>query len=445
MITELSDSMLLAARRYGADEAEAMVVRAVATGVSVRGGVLESAERAESTEIGLRVLIAGRQACVSGSDHSEATISRMAERAVAMAGSAPVDDSIGLADPDQLARDRDSFRLQLCDATPEPDAEILAKTALRAEKAAMAVGGVRTVESANASYSKREIWLSASNGFGGGSTRTQSSISATAIAGEGRGMERDHAGEGRIWAEDMPSAEEIGALAGTRAVERFGAKRPPTGAFPILYDERISSGLIGHLLGAINGSSVVRGSSWLRDAMDTQILPEGLSLSENPHRVRMPSSRLFDGEGLPTAARELVSDGVLRGWLLDLGSARKLGLASTANAVRGLSSPPSPGVSNVSLTPGTASRDDLIAQMGRGLIVTSLLGSSINATTGDYSRGAAGFWVENGQISHPVNECTIAGNLRDMLMWLTPANDARAWRSAEVPSLLVEGMTVAGA
>lgn len=445
MLQDLTHALLKAARDEGAEEAEAMAIRAAATGIDVRGGKLEHAERAEGVEIGLRVLIGGRQASVSGADHREETIRTMARRAVAMARSAPVDDSLGLADPDQLARDLDSSALQLFDPGSPPDPAALEERALLAETAALSVDGVRTVESASASHSHRESWLSLSNGFEGGHQRSQHAISCTAISGAGLGMERDHAGEGRIWAEDMPSPQEIGQLAGERAVARSGARRPPTGAFPILYDERISSGLIGHLLSAINGTAIVRGASWLRDAMDMQVLPEGITLHENPNLPRMSSSRVFDAEGLPTKARDIVRDGVLTSWTLDLATGRKLGLESTASAVRGLGGPPAPGLSNIIMTEGTADRDELITQMGRGLLVTSLLGSSINPTTGDYSRGAAGFWVENGQISYPVNECTIAGNLRDMLMHLSPANDARDWRSVRVPSLLVEGMTVAGA
>lgn len=257
-------------------------------------------------------------------------------------------------------------------------------------------------------------------------------------------MERDWAAESRTYQSDLPSPEEIGALAGARAAERLGARKPKTGAWPVVFDERIAAGLIGHLLAAINGASVVRGSSWLRDAMGTQVLPKGLSIFENPHRPRISSSRPFDAEGLATAPRDIVRDGVLKSWTLDLGTARKLGLKSTASATRGPSSPPAPSISNIALTQGDRSREQLLEEMGTGLLVTAMIGSSINPTTGDYSRGASGFWAENGRITHPVNECTLAGNLRDMLMRITPANDARAHLSHVVPSLLVEGLTLAG-
>ncbi|MDO5657326.1 MAG: TldD/PmbA family protein [Paracoccus sp. (in: a-proteobacteria)] len=445
MLEKLTEAMLRAARAAGATEIEAVAARQESTSIDVRAGRLEQADRAESLDLGLRVLIGGRQAIVTSSDPSDAAIEQMALRAVAMAREAPVDDTLGLADPDQLARDRDVSRLDLLDDAAPPAPADLEAWARQAEAAALSVQGVSTVESAGAAYGRRETRFAASNGFEGGSARSQHSLSCIAITGQGSGMERDYAGEGRAHLADMPDPGEIGRLAGERAVERKGAVKPPTGSFPILYDERVSSGLIGHILGAINGVSIVRGSSWLRDALGELVLPETLTLTEEPHLPRMGASRLFDAEGLGTARRDLIAGGVLTGWLLDLGTARKLGLDSTANAVRGLGSPPGPGASNIVLSPGVESRDDLISAMGRGLVVTSMLGASINPTTGDYSRGASGFWVENGRISHPVNECTIAGNLRDMLRTLRPANDARDWRSHRVPSLLVEGMTVAGA
>jgi PmbA protein len=228
-------------------------------------------------------------------------------------------------------------------------------------------------------------------------------------------------------------------------VARAGARKPPTGAVPVLYDERVSGTLIMHLLMAINGSAVARGGSWLRGALGQPVLPDGLSLVEDPHRKRIAMSRRFDGEGLPTAKRRIVDDGELTGWTLDLATARKLGMESTANASRGTAGPPSPMAGNMWLTHGTSSREDLIRDMGRGLLVTSLIGASINPTTGDYSRGASGFWVEGGEIQYPVNECTIAGNLRDMLRTVLPANDGRPELSRVIPSLLVEGLTLAGA
>ncbi len=443
-LSDLTAALLAAATKAGAHAADAIAVDGRAVSIDVRAGALEQAERSEGVEIGLRVLIGGRQACVSASDISARTIADMAERAVAMAREAPEDPYAGLADPDQIARHWDSAALELEDTSPEPAAAALERDAREAEAAALAVAGVTQVQSASASYSRRRLHIAATNGFSGGYGRSSRSVSAVAISGEGLSMERDWAAESRTFQADLPDAASVGAQAGHRAVERAQPRRPKTGAYPVLFDERIAGSLIGHLLAAINGSAIARGASWLRDGMGTQVLPAGLSLTEEPHRPRISGSRPFDAEGLPTARRAIVSEGVLQSWTLDLATARKLGLQSTASASRGTSSPPSPSVGNVTLTPGSASRDDLIAQMGTGLLITSFIGSTINPTTGDYSRGASGFWVENGQIAYPVNECTVAGNLREMLLRITPANDARAHLSHLVPSLLIEGLTLAG-
>jgi PmbA protein len=440
----LTDALLTAARRAGAESADAMAVTGTSLSITVRAGALEQAERSEGIEIGLRVLIGGRQACVSASDVSDRTITTLAERAVAMASEAPVDPHAGLADPSQLSRDWDAAALELADPANEPTAAALEADARAAEAAAMAHSGITQVE-AGAGYSSRSLHIAATNGFQGGYGRTSTSVSAVAFTGSGTGMERDYAGEGRIFRADMPGADSIGSLAAERALQRAGAVRPVTGTYPVVYDERVASSLIGHLISAVNGTSIARGSSWLSDALGKPVLPAGLSIVEDPHRIRIGSSRPFDAEGLPAVRRAIVDGGVLTGWVLDLATGRKLGMPSTGNATRGPSAPPSPGTSNIDLTQGAVSRDDLLAQMGTGLLVTAMIGSTINPTTGDYSRGASGFWVVNGQISHPVNECTIAGNLREMLLRIIPANDARPHLSFRVPSLLVDGMTLAGA
>jgi PmbA protein len=444
-LARLTAALLDAARRAGADAADALAVDGTSVSVDVRRGRLEQAERSEGIEVGLRVLIGRRQACVSSSDTADATLAAMAERAVAMAREAPEDPHAGLADPAQLAAVRNARALDLDDPAAEPAAAALEEDARRAEAAALAVAGVSQIDQASAGYGRRRIHMAASNGFSGGYARTSRSTSCVAISGEGTAMERDWNAESRVWQADLPDPEAIGRLAGERAAARAGARRPRTGACPVLYDERIAAGLIGHLLAAINGTAVTRGATWLRDALGQPVLPDGLSLLEDPHRPRIAGSRPFDAEGLATAPRALVADGVLTGWVLDLATGRKLGLPSTANATRGTSAPPSPGTSNLTLTPGRHSRDALLREMGTGLLVTSMIGAAINPTTGDYSRGASGFWVENGQIAYPVNECTVAGNLRDMLRRIVPANDARPHASMRVPSLLVEGLTLAGA
>jgi PmbA protein len=443
-LSDLTDALLTAAKRAGAATADAIAVSGTSLAIDIRKGALEQAKRSEGIEIGLRVLIGHKQACVSASDISDATISALAERAVAMAREAPDDPNAGLADPSQLASGWDLARLDLCDPAAEPSAATLEAEARGCEAAALSSAGITQVE-ASAAYGRREMYFAASNGFHGGYARSSKSLSAVAFTGEGVAMERDWAGESRVYASDMPSGNDIGRLAAERALQRKGAVKPQTGTYSVLFDERVASSLIGHLLSAINGSAIARGASWARDLLGKQVLPAGLSLIEDPHRPRMSASRPFDAEGLAPQRRMIVENGVLTGWVLDLATARKLGLTSTANASRGTSAPPSPSTTNIDLTPGVSGRDDLIAGMGTGLLVTSMIGSTINPNTGDYSRGASGFWVENGRISHAVNECTIAGNLREMLPRIIPANDARPHLSIRVPSILIEGMTLAGA
>jgi PmbA protein len=441
----LTKSLLKAAADAGADGADAKAVRATSLSVDVRDGRLEQAERSEGVDIGLRVFVGQRAATVSASDTSERTIEEMAQRAVAMAREAPEDPHAGLAEADQLAQGWDLAALQLYDNTAEPTPQQLQEDATCAEAAAAAVKGVTQVQSASAGYGVQEVCVAMSNGFEGSYARTDRGLSCVAIAGTGTGMERDYDGDNRLFQADLRDAKDIGMTAGQRAIERLGARKPPTGRYPVLFDERISSSLIGHLLSAINGSAVARGASFLRDAMGEQVLPATISLIEDPHRPRTGGSRPFDAEGLPTHKRTIVENGMLKGWTLDLANARKLGMAPTGNAARGTSTSPMPTNWNIALTQGGQSRADLVRDMDTGLLVTSMIGSTINPNTGDYSRGAAGFWVENGEITHAINECTIAGNLRDMLRAIVPANDARTHLSRVVPSLLVPGMTLAGA
>lgn len=441
---DLTAALLAAARAAGAEAADAMAVEAAAVSIAVRDGGLEEAERAEGVEVGLRVLIGRRQACVAASDTRPDTFAAMAERAVAMAREAPEDPFIGLADPAQLARGWDLAALDLADPAPEPAPAALEAAAREAEAAARAVPGISRTDRAGAGYSRRRVHLAATNGFAGGYTRTGHGLHVTAITGEGSAMERDHYGDSRLHAADMLPPAEIGRIAAERTLARAGARRPPTGRFPVLFDERVAASLVSHLLGAISGSAITRGASWARDLLGQPVLPAGLDLVEDPLRRRGPASRPFDAEGLATAPRAIVRDGILAGWTLDLATARKLGLASTASAARGPAAPPAPSVTNIALTQGAQSQAELLRDMGTGLLVTSMIGATINPTTGDYSRGAAGLWVEAGVPAYAVNECTIAGNLRTMLRALVPANDARPHLASVVPSLLVEGLTIAG-
>ncbi len=443
-LEDLSHALLVRAQAAGATSADCLVSQTNGLSVQVLNGRLEHAQRSERCSLALRVFVGRRQACVAATDSSDTTIATLSERAVAMAKEAPTDPYCGLPESDQLAQDWKVESLELADPAPEPTPDQLQDDALAAEAAALAVSGVSQVDSASAAYGSENFHIAATNGFSGGLRFTNFSTSCVAISGTGLEMEREYDYDSRIFRGDIRLPEEIGRRAGERAEARRGARKPQTGQFPVLFDERISGSLIGHFLAAINGHAVATGTSWLRNAMDEPVFPAQLTLFENPHRRRVAGSRPFDDEGLPTTPRELVRDGVLLTWTLDCATARRLGLTSTANARRGSSAPPTPVPWNVELTQGETSPQELIRDLGTGLLVTSLMGSTINPNTGDYSRGASGYWIEDGEVSYPVNECTIAGNLRQMLGTLIPANDARRYLPRVVPSLLIEGMTLAG-
>ena len=443
-LDDIACHLLCAAQKAGAQSADVLIAAGVSTNVEVRNGALELAERSEGIDLGLRVFIGKKQAIVSGSDGRPETITAMAERAIAMAKEAPDDPYCGLADPEQFAKDWEIMAYDLCDPSEEPAANHLQEEASKMEAAALACAGIEQTSDASASYSKSDVFLATSNGFSGGYQRTSRGLSCVAIAGTGLGMERDYDYDSRIYGSDLRPAEEIGTHAAERAVSRLKPEKPRSGVFPVVFDERVASSLIGHLINAVNGASVARGSSWLREHLHQQVLPASLSLHEDPTRPRVSASRPFDGEGLPKSARDIIKDGVLQGWTLDLSSARKLGMTSTGNAVRSAGSRPSPQVGNVTLVGGTKTREELLSDMGNGLLVTSMIGSTINPNTGDYSRGVAGHWVQNGEIVSAVSECTIAGNLKDMLLRMIAANDAQAHLSKRVPSVLIEGMQIAG-
>lgn len=443
-LDQITAQLLEAATRAGATSAEASAGYGEAEDIAVRNGEIETSERSEGVELGLRVFLGDRSATVSGNLYDAETIATMAERAIAMAKVAPLDDTRALADPEQWATDRDMSRLDLEDPSDPPSTQDLIDLSHRLEQAAL-IDGIAQVSAAGASYNQSHVITANSLGFSAEYRRTSSSLGVVALAQGASGMVRDYDSDSRIYHSDLRSAEEIGARAAARTLEGVGAVKPPSGRYPVLYDERISSSIIGHILSAINGSSIVRGASWLRDAMGEQVLPKELSLIEEPHRPRISKSRLFDAEGLPTQTAALIEDGVLMRWTLDLAAARKLDLSPTGNAARSIGGAPYPATWNIRLTQSQRSKDDLLRDMGTGLLVTSMIGSTINPTTGDYSRGASGFWVENGQIAYPVHECTIASNLRDMIAHMHSANDAKEDYADIVPSLLIEEMTIAGA
>ncbi len=431
------------ARRLGADAADAIYVGDASTSISVRLGALEDIGRSEGQEIGLRLFSGSRSASVSTSDLSPAALETAVERALAMAREAPEDPYAGLAPADMLARGPFGD-FDVCDPA-DVSADTLKERALAAEDAARAVPGVTNSEGGSASAGRATIALATSAGFAGGYATSSHGISASVLAGEGAGMQRDYAHHGARYLADLDSPEVTGRKAGERTVARMHPVKLDTAAMPVLFDPRISSSLIGHLLGAISGAAITRRTSFLLEALGTQVFGPGVTILDDPHRIRGLRSKPFDGEGLPTAPRALIESGVLTGWLLDSASARQLGLKPTGHASRGIGGPPGAAPTNVHMAAGTISREAMIGSIKRGLLVTELIGQGVNGLTGDYSRGAAGFLIENGEIVGPVAEVTIAGNLKDMFRSLVPADDLVFRHATNAPTCLIEGMTVAGA
>jgi len=439
-------SMLEAAVKFaksaGADAADAVIGRNLSLSVGERLGKLEKLTRSENQDLGLRVFVGKRQAIVSTSDFNRAALEELASRAVAMAKVVPEDPYCGLADPSEIAKT--PLKLDVLD-TKEPTEAELTALVRAAEEAARAVKGVTNSNGADAGWGRSEFAMLASNGFYGGYAQSQSGLSVAVLAGEGTGMESDYDYSSTVYFSDLTDPVTLGRNAGERAVRRLNPRKVQTEKVPVVLDPRISNSMIGHLLGAINGGSIARGTSFLKEKMGQQIFAAGIDIIEDPHRPRGLRSMPFDGEGLATRRQALIENGVLKTWILDCRSARQLGLKSTANAQRGSSSPPSPGVSNVHMANGKVSRAAMLKDIQRGIYVTDMMGSAVNGVTGDYSRGAYGFWIENGELTYPVSEVTIAGNLNDMFKAITVADDLEFRYGVNAPTLRIDGMTLAGA
>lgn len=437
------DDLVRRARKAGADQADGILTRSVALAHARRLDRVERLERAESRDLGLRVIIGQKQAVASGNDWRPAALDELVARAVAMARAVPDDPWCGLAPAELCARPPFSD-IDAVDPV-EPSTECLIARAQEAEDAARAVPGVTNSEGAEAEWGHWHMTLVASNGFCGGWEGSRHTLAVQVLAGEGTAMESDYDYSVAVHGADLKSPALIGKTAGERAVAALNPGKPPSTQCPVVFDPRIAGGLIGTLAGAINGAAIARGTSFLKDAMESRVMAKGLDVIDDPHRPRGLKSKPFDAEGVANGRRYLVRDGILRSWILDLGTARQLKLQTTGHAARGTGGPPSPSASNVHLAPGTLSPAELMADIGEGIYVTSLMGHGINMVTGDYSRGAAGFRIEKGERAGPVSELTIAGNLAEMFRQMTPADDLEFTDAVNAPTLRIDGMTVAGA
>jgi PmbA protein len=440
MLTLLQD-LMQKAKGFGATAADAVLADSSSVSVQRRLGKPESLARSEEAEIGLRVFVGRQQAIVSSSDRSPDALQQMAERAVAMAKAVPEDRFCGIADAEQLAT---SFQdLDMYDGT-EISVEKMNDLADAAEAAAMGVKGVTNSEGAECNAGRETVYYVASNGFAQGYMTSGFSLSVSVIAGQDTAMETDYDYDSVTYFQDMKNPADIGKSAGERAVSALNPRKGKTKQMPVIFDTRVAGGVIGALASAISGSAVARGTTFLKNKMGEQIFAKGLNVLDDPFLQRGMRSHPFDAEGVAPTKRKIIDDGVLTGWLLDLSSARQLGLQTTGNAARGASTPPSPRPANFYLEAGAQTVEALMAEMGEGLLVTQMMGGGANPVTGDYSRGARGFWIENGKIAYPVSEITIAGNIQEMWMNMTPANDLTIKQGIDAPTLRIDGLTVAG-
>lgn len=437
----LLEDVIKAAKQAGADAADAVLFSATMIAASQRLGRPEGLERAESDDLGLRVFVGRKQACVSTTDLSARSRTRLAEMAVAMARAVPEDPHCGLPEPGAYTDQWPDLDLE---DPGEPATETLIEMAREAEDAARAVNGVTNSNGAEADWSRNTVNLMTSNGFSGSYSKTMHAVSASVVAGQGADMQRDSDFTSALHGEDMAAPADVGKSAAERTVSRLNPRKVGTCKAPVIFDPRVSRTLLGHLTGAVRGTSIARGASMLKGRMGEQIMSAGISVIDDPLRVRGLRSKPFDAEGLAPQRYAVVEDGVLKNWILDTATSRKLGMVSNGHASRGTSSPPSPRATNLYMEAGALPPEDLIAGVENGLYVTEMMGSSVSILSGDYSRGAGGFWIENGQIAYPVSELTIAGNLADMWMNITPANDLVFRYGVNAPTVLVEGLTVAG-
>jgi PmbA protein len=440
-LTDLAERLVAAARRAGADQADAVAVRSVSLSIDVRDGAVEESQRSEGDDIGLRVLVGHKQASISTNDMTADGLDALAERAIAMAKAAPEDKFAGLADPALLAKKFPGLDLLDPDM---PGIDVLERRAREAEAAALGVSGVSKSGGASASAGIGGMVLVTSDGFVGATIGSRHSISMSAIAGEGTGMEQDYDFTSTLHAADLEDAGKIGRTAGERAIKRLNPRKVATRRVPVVFDPRVSGSLVGHLASAANGASVARKTSFLREKRGEKIFAAGIDIVDDPLRRRGQRSRAFDAEGVATQMQKIVENGVLKTWLLDCATARELDLKTTGHAQRGASSVPSPGPSNLHLSPGDKSPAELIDEIEDGFYVTDLIGMGVNLVTGDYSRGASGFWIEHGELTFPVSEVTIAGHLDEIFAGLVPGNDLTFRYGTNAPTLRVEGLTVAG-
>ncbi len=443
--TDILSMIIEETRKNGATSADVILSRNNGLSLSLRNGKDESLERFDSFDLGLRVFVGKRNATLSTNDATEKNLKSIASKAIEMAKSVP-EDKFSMIAPRHLINENPfdkNIDLENYDKKVG-NLNDLREKAKELEESALNVSSILKSDGSDASWNNSKSLLMTSNGFFGETRKTNNSISIVLIAEKDKKMERDYDFSSKVFFDDLESPKVLGKRAAERVIKKLGPARVKTGNFPVIFSPRVARSILGHIASAINGSSVARGMSFLKDSMNERIFSKTLNIVDNPHIKKGMGSRLFDGEGIGTKEQKLIHKGVLKNWLLDISSGIQLKMETNGNAVRGISGPPSPGTSNFMILPSNYSQNDLVKSVSEGFFVTELIGSSVSLITGDYSRGAGGFWIKNGKISNPISEATIAGNLKEMFMQIKPANDLDLSYSIASPTLLVENMVVAG-
>ncbi len=431
----IATDILAEAKRQGASAAEAGLSTSSGLSVTVRMGDVETIEHTRDKGLGLTVYFGKKKGSASTTDFSREAVGDTVKAACAIARHTSEDECSGLADAELMAKTYpDLDLLHPWPLTPQKAIEI----ALDTENAARAHDSrITNSEGADVSHHEGSYVYANSNGFLGGYATSRHGISCAVIARDDSGMQRDYWYSAARDAGELESPPRVGERAARRAVQRLGSRKLSTRTAPVVYTAETARGLLHHFVSAIRGSNLYREASFLLDHLGKKVFPQGFNIREEPHLKRALGSAPFDNEGVATRARDLVSDGVLQGYVLDSYSARKLGMQTTANAG---------GVHNLVVEPDEVSFDSLLKEMNTGLVITELMGMGINAVTGDYSRGACGYWIEGGEIAFPVEEITVAGNLRDMYAGIRRvANDVDVRGNIRTGSVLIERMTIAGA
>jgi PmbA protein len=436
------EELISKAIKHGADSADAVWVKNKSTSASSRLGKLEQLNNSDEEQLGLRVFIGKKQSIVSSSDCSPKVFNDIIDRSIKMAKTIPEDPYVGIAEPDQLAKTLPE--IDIFDPF-EVTTDTLINSAITCENTARSVKGITNSEGASASWSESSVCIATSNGFNRSYKSTGGSLSVSVLAGQSNtGMEVDYDYSTAVYWNDLKSPEELGCSAANRAIKRLNAQKIKSGKFPVVYEPRVAKGILGHLIGGINGISASKGTTFLKDKMGKQIFNTNIFIKEEPHRRRGLRSKQCDAEGLENKKRNLIEKGMLKTWLLDLYTARKMNLNPTGHASRNVSSQPSPSITNVYLEKGNSSPEKLISNIKAGLFITDTFGQGVNSVTGNYSRGIAGFWIDNGEITFPINEITVASNLNEMFANLIPANDLELSYGIDSPTIMIENMSVAG-